>query len=51
MNTEIKTAKAVAVGSTLGGELISYKRDGQEYVWEGLPEYCSRQSARQSTTA
>ena len=39
MNTELKTTRAVAVGSTLGGELVSYKRDGQEYVWEGLPEY------------
>ena len=39
MNTELKTTRAVAVGSTLGGELISYKRNGQEYVWEGLPEY------------
>lgn len=39
MDTEIKTTKASAVGSTIGGELISYKRNGQEYVWEGLPEY------------
>ena len=39
MDTEIKTTKASAVGSTTGGELISYKRNGQEYVWEGLPEY------------
>ena len=39
MNTEIKTARAEAIGSTIGGELISYKLDGKEYVWEGLPEY------------
>jgi galactose mutarotase-like enzyme len=39
MNTELKTARAAAVGSTLGGELISYKLNGKEYVWEGLPEY------------
>ena len=39
MDTEIRTSKATAIGSTLGGELISYKKDGQEYVWEGLPEY------------
>lgn len=39
MNTEIKTARASAIGSTLGGELVSYKLDGKEYVWEGLPEY------------
>lgn len=41
MNNEIKTARASAVCSTLGGELISYKLDGVEYVWEGLPEYWS----------
>ncbi len=39
MDTEIKTSVSAAVGSTLGGELISYKKNGQEYVWEGLPEY------------
>ncbi len=39
MNTEIKTAKATAVGSTAGAELISYKKDGVEYVWQGLTEY------------
>lgn len=39
MNTEIKTARAEAIGSTIGGELVSYKLDGKEYVWEGLPEY------------
>ena len=39
MESKISTAKASAIGSTLGGELISYKKDGQEYVWEGLPEY------------
>lgn len=39
MDTEIRTSRAAAIGSTLGGELISYKKDGQEYVWEGLPEY------------
>ncbi len=39
MKTELKTARAAAIGDTLGGELVSYKLDGQEYVWEGLPEY------------
>ena len=39
MDTKIKTARAEAVGSTMGGELISYKLDGKEYVWEGIPEY------------
>ncbi len=39
MNTQIKTTRASAVCSTLGGELISYKLDGKEYVWEGIPEY------------
>jgi len=39
MTTEIKTARASAVCDTLGGELISYKLDGKEYVWEGIPEY------------
>ena len=39
MNSEIKTARASAICSTLGGELISYKLDGNEYVWEGIPEY------------
>ncbi len=39
MDTQIKTARASAVCSTLGGELISYKLDGKEYVWEGIPKY------------
>ncbi|MBQ2766136.1 MAG: aldose 1-epimerase family protein [Clostridia bacterium] len=39
MNREIKTSRASAVCSTIGGELISYKLDGKEYVWEGIPEY------------
>ncbi|MBQ8552154.1 MAG: aldose 1-epimerase family protein [Clostridia bacterium] len=39
MNTQIKTARASAVCSTVGGELISYKLDGKEYIWEGIPEY------------
>ena len=39
MNTLLKTVKASAVGSTTGGELISYVHNGQEYVWQGLPEY------------
>ena len=39
MDTKMHTAHAEAVGNTLGGELVSYKLDGQEYVWQGLPEY------------
>lgn len=39
MENKIKTAKAYAIGSTMGGELISYNRNGQEYIWEGIPEY------------
>ncbi len=39
MNNEIKSARASLTASTLGGELISYKLDGKEYVWEGIPEY------------
>lgn len=39
MNSEIKTARAAAVCSTMGGELVSYKLDGKEYVWEGIPEF------------
>ena len=40
MDTKMHTAHAEAVGNTLGGELVSYKLDGQEYVSaRGLPEY------------
>ncbi len=39
MNSEIKTTRASAVCSTMGGELVSYKLDGKEYVWEGIPEF------------
>lgn len=39
METIIKTARAEAVCRTLGGELISYKLDGKEYVWEGDEKY------------
>ncbi len=41
MNTQIKTSRTEAVGSTQGGELISFKKDGKEYIWEGLPEFWS----------
>lgn len=36
--------RSSAVVKTHGGELVSYIRDGQEYVWQGNPEYWSGQA-------
>lgn len=39
MENKITSAKSYAIGSTIGAELISYVKDGKEYIWEGIPEY------------
>lgn len=44
MNSVIKTAKAEAICSTMGGELRSYKLGGKSYVWEGNAEYWASSS-------
>ena len=35
MELILKKDGALAVVRSLGGELISYKKDGKEYVWTG----------------
>ena len=35
MTVTLKKGNVKAVARTLGGELISYKKDGKEYVWTG----------------
>ena len=39
MTITLTNGKASAVVRTYGGELISYVRDGIEYVWQGNPEH------------
>lgn len=39
MEKTLKFKNAVATVSSLGGELISYKKDGEEYVWTGDEKY------------
>ena len=35
----LKCGSVVATAQTLGGELISYKKDGKEYLWTGDEKY------------
>lgn len=44
MTFTINSGEAFGVVRTLGGELISYKRDGIEYVWQGNPEHWNGQA-------
>lgn len=39
MNITLKKGNVQAVARTLGGELISYKKNGKEYVWTGDEKY------------
>lgn len=39
MNVTLKKNGIEATARTLGGELISYKKDGKEYVWTGDEKY------------
>ena len=39
MELILKKDGALAVVRSLGGELISYKKDGKEYVWTGDEKY------------
>lgn len=39
MQKTLKTGCAEGIVDTLGGELISYKNCGQEYIWTGNKEY------------
>ena len=39
MNITLKKGNVEAVARSLGGELISYKKDGKEYVWTGDEKY------------
>jgi galactose mutarotase-like enzyme len=41
MRKILKTCGAEGVVDTLGGELISYKKDGREYIWTGDPAHWS----------
>ena len=41
MTTTIKKGNVEATGRSFGGELISYKKDGKEYVWTGDPNFWS----------
>jgi Galactose mutarotase and related enzymes len=41
MELEIKTKKAEATVSTMGGEMVSFRLNGLEYVWTGNPEFWS----------
>lgn len=38
---EIKSGKAQATLNTLGGELVSFRRESLEYIWAGNPAYWS----------
>lgn len=44
MTFTIEKGSAVAVCSTKGGELISFRHDGTEYVWQGDAKYWSGQA-------
>ena len=44
MTLNLNSNEASGVVCTFGGELVSYKKDGIEYVWQGLPEYWSGQA-------
>ena len=44
MTLNLNSNEASGVVRTFGGELVSYKKDGIEYVWQGLPEYWSGQA-------
>lgn len=44
MNFTISKGSAVGSVSSRGGELVSFKKDGIEYVWYGLPEHWSGQA-------
>ena len=39
MNITLKKGNVEAVARSLGGELISYKKNGKEYVWTGDEKY------------
>ena len=39
MRKTIRSGNAEATVDTLGGELVSYRLDGKEYVWNGASEY------------
>ncbi len=39
MTVNLKKGAVIATARTLGGELISYKKDGKEYVWTGDEKY------------
>ena len=44
MTITLSNGNASAVVRTYGGELISYKRDGIEYVWQGDPAHWNGQA-------
>lgn len=44
MNFTIAKNGNEAICSTVGGELVSFKSGGREYVWYGLPEHWSGQA-------
>ena len=39
MKVTLKKGAVTAVAQTLGGELVSYKKNGKEYVWTGDEKY------------
>lgn len=41
MELTINAGKSTATISTLGGEMVSFRRDGLEYAWAGKPEFWS----------
>ncbi len=44
MNFELKNGGATAVVSTYGAQLISFKKDGKEYIWQGDEKYWKGQN-------
>lgn len=57
MEIKIKGKKSEAVISTLGAQLMSFAKDGKEYIWNGDEKYwkgrshfCSRLSADSEAT-
>ena len=44
MQKKLICTSAEGIVDTFGGELISYKKDGREYIWHGDPEHWSGHS-------
>ena len=44
MTITLNSGKTTGVARTFGGEFVSFRKDGVEYVWQGAPEYWDGQA-------